>query len=151
MEELIELFNGTEPTLPHFSQIIKHLPETERMAWTTQLFRIAFAEWKEANKAYRDFLTHWVLYHQQEFVDFFHNETVMGQLLIPVGDPELLILFFILWQNYQSGPKTSICRMLFVFSLIFELPYRLKRLRNLTSNRTIDPADLMDIYGRVRL
>lgn len=151
IKDLILLFGGLEPSLPHFTLQTKHLTEQELTVWTKNIFRISLYQWSEANAEYKDFLVNWIIAHRQEFVKFYHKETVMGQLGYPVNDAETLILFLKLWREYEPGVNAPARHMMFMSSLWFKLPFSLKTLCNLIAGKRIDPADLLDIYARARI
>lgn len=143
---------GKYPTLALFREAIRHLDEQESIEWLKKVFCIAFACWKQANTAYRNFMVLVIIAHRQQFIDFYRNETVMGQLLYPVIHAETLLLFMILWHQYETEGKVPVRHLAFCVSLIFNIPLSLRVLCNKASARkTLPVADLLDIYARARI
>ncbi|MDF9830404.1 hypothetical protein M2133_001751 [Parabacteroides sp. PF5-6] len=151
LTNLILLFKGENPSIPHFLEATHLLSEQEKMLWRQEIFRLALSGWTQANKNYRHFFKSMIVAYRQQFIDYYHAQTVMGELAFPVGEPDTMILFSKLWYEYEGYKGAPFRQLAFNLSLSFEQHYSLKSICTLSSAQMIDPGDLLDIYARARI
>lgn len=151
LTDLILLFGGKRPSLARFKQATQHLSEQERAEWIRKIFWIALSQWPHANGTYQSFIKNVIIAYRQQFIDYYREETVMGKLLLPVNEPDALILIFKVWYQYDCDGERSMRHLMFGLALLFDQPYTLKSLCNRVAVLKIEPGDLLDIYGFARI
>jgi hypothetical protein len=120
------------------------LPLAEQQSYAEQIFRDCLAPYGRLNKRLRLFCSNFVKNRKQEFLDYLHNQTLLGELRYRLQNPELLYkVGYLLEQRLNGCPATG--ELAFALLLAFDYHYRLSTLHRKMRSGRLDEIDLHEI------
>ncbi|GHT43418.1 hypothetical protein FACS189438_0560 [Bacteroidia bacterium] len=145
-----ELVKGVKhPSVSLFNEKMQLLPPTEQQSYTEQIFRDSLSQYGRLNKRLRLFCINFVKSRKQEFLDYLHNQTLLGELRYQLQNPELLYkVGYLLEQGRNGCPATR--ELAFALLLPFDYHYRLSTLHRKMCSDRLDEIDLHEISCRFK-
>lgn len=149
MKELLTaLFNGATPSVSLYQQCLTSMPAEERQTFRRKTYAIALSEWSELNSPYRLFLVRLIKSERQEFLDYLHDETILGQFLYDMEDLNLFLKVLGLLAKPSKNHITSYTKLSFSLLLSFNMNLKIKTLSDKIRYAKADTFDFVELMEK---
>ena len=149
MKELLTtLFNGAKPSVSLYQQCLTSMPAEEQQAFRRKTYAIALSEWNELNLPYRLFLVRLIKSERQEFLDYLHDETILGQFLYDMEELNLFLKVLNLLAKPCKNHKTSYTQLSFSLLLSFNMGLKIKTLSDKIRYAKADSFDFVELMEK---
>jgi hypothetical protein len=145
MPDLKKLFEGVKHlSVSAFKERIAGLSPEEQTEYYGEVFRCALLDYHTYSKRYRTFFLHLVNAHRQEFLDFLHEKTILGDLRYPLNDRELFFKIVHLLERTNPDPEATKQALAFALLLSFDYDLKISSLQQYMKTQALDTADIAD-------
>jgi hypothetical protein len=150
MHELKRLL-GNAPSVRRFNKLLAGLPEEERKRHYHHAYHVAMHQWSNLPKRYQVFLFDLVKHDWQRFLDYVHQETILGVLIYPVEDAERIKKMIKLMAKNQTNQKVSYNHLAFCLLMSFGLDLQISTLGDQIRTISFYPEEMYELLECVRL
>jgi hypothetical protein len=123
----------------------------EREKWLLTAFRAGTQEWKQASPTYRKFLKDLTQARRQEFLDYLHRETLLGDMRYPLDDPGLFYQMAYELEGMQKNYKYASTHLAFSLLLSFGIDLKLSTLHKYMKEKRLTTADWRDFLATTQV
>lgn len=102
-QQLQALFGKEKPNVKVFRSKLAKLPKRRQPVVLRDTYLLALGYWKELPRDYRRFLMQLIRNNRQDWVDFLHGETILGELRYTIQRPKL---FFAMMRIIELSERT---------------------------------------------
>lgn len=88
-QQLQKLFGRSKPNVKEFREKLAKLSKRKRPIVLRDTYLLALGYWKELPRDYRRFLKQLISNNRQDWLDFLHGETILGELRYTIQRPKL--------------------------------------------------------------
>ncbi|MDH6358180.1 hypothetical protein [Parabacteroides sp. PF5-9] len=142
---LKKLFGGKRPSVRCFNRAIQHLTPQEKTNYYRKAYTMAVYHWEELPGWYRTFLINLVQHDWQQFLDYLHRETILGELTYSLEEPQLFKKVFNLLEKNRKNHKVSFNHLGFCILLSFKYSLKISTLGDCIRTARFTPEELMDM------
>jgi hypothetical protein len=150
MQELKNLL-GNAPSVKRFNELLAGLPPREQERLYHHAYRVSMQQWSSLPKKYQVFFFDLVKHDWQRFLDYLRHETILGALIYPVEDADMLIRLLHLMAKNQKSHKTSYNHLAFCVLASFRLGLKISYLGDQIRTMPFYPEDMYELLECVRL
>lgn len=151
MEEELKSQLGPEPTVCNFHEVLNRMTPEARSLCRKKMYGLALSGWSTLSLAYRRFLLRLIKSERQQFIDYIRQDTVLGELLYNLKDPDLFKKLLHLLECPTQKYKPSYTELSFSLLLGFSIPLKVKTLSDQIRYMYPDTDELLELYGNAKI
>jgi hypothetical protein len=150
MKDFKELFEGVKhPSVHIFKERIAGFSAEEQSAYYEEAFRQSLCGFDRQSKCLQAFSCRLVHTHQQEFLTFLHNKTILGRFPYQLHDKVLIRkVVFLLEKDMVEGRRKDLA---FALLLSFDYDLKISSFLQYAKTEVFDSADLAEVLLKLRV
>jgi hypothetical protein len=149
--QMLKNMMGNNPSVRRFNQLLAGLSDKERKRHYYHAYRVALQDYGKHPKKYRVFFVDLVKHDRQLFLEYIHNETILGQLIMLIDDPQLFKKMCHLMVQCTMNHKISYNHFSFCLLLVFGLQLKVRVLSEQLRDANFYPEEILELLQYVQV